>query len=73
MILTELRNQLRRRRRASLMELSLAFAVPAEALRGMLARLEAKGLVRRKLEEGACGGCTRCDSRIAEIYEWTGG
>ncbi len=73
MILTDLLNHLRCRHRASLMELSLTFAVPAEVLRGMLGRLEAKGLVRRKMEEGACGGCTRCDSRIAEIYEWAGG
>ncbi|MGF1614627.1 MAG: FeoC-like transcriptional regulator [Gammaproteobacteria bacterium] len=71
MILTDLKEYLRERRQAPLMDLVYRFDVEPEALRGMLAHWIRKGNVRRQVGAGVCStGCGKCDPEALEIYEW---
>ena len=71
MILSELRDHLRQRGQASLLELAQHFDAEPEALRGMLEHWIRKGQVRRHQAGGACGGgCTQCDPASLELYQW---
>lgn len=72
MILSRLSDYLRRHRRASVAQLSVALAASPDALRAMLARLEHKGRVRRlPPPKAACGnGCCRCEASTLELYGW---
>lgn len=72
MILSDLRQYLESRKRASLNDLVLHFQIDATALRGMLAKWISKGRVRQQLAGGvACGtSCCQCDPLLTEIYEW---
>lgn len=71
MILSELRDYLRTRRRVALIDMSLHFGIDADALRGMLARWIAKGQVERLPVGTVCGkSCCHCDPRTTEIYAW---
>ncbi|MCQ8103902.1 FeoC-like transcriptional regulator [Methylomonas sp. SURF-2] len=71
MILSDLRNYLRDKRRVTLNDLVLHFHVDANALRGMLAKWISKGKVRVSPTSGNCGsGCCKCDPLLTEIYEW---
>lgn len=73
MILAELRDFLKQRRRVALGELASQFDVDADALRGMMQRWLNKGQVRKLSKEPACGtGCCQCDPALTEIYEWVG-
>lgn len=71
MILSELRNYLQDKHRASLNDLVLHFDVDANALRGMLGKWIGKGKVRLTSAGSNCGtGCCKCDPLLTEIYEW---
>ena len=71
MILSELRNYLKERKSVALRDLMLHFDTDAEALRGMLQILVAKGYVTKVSAKEACGtSCCKCDSTLVEIYEW---
>lgn len=71
MILSELRNYLKERKSVALRDLMLHFDTDAEALRGMLQILVAKGYVTKVSAKEACGtSCCKCDSTLIEIYEW---
>ena len=71
MILSELQQYLRDRKKVSLSELQLHFHMEPEALRDPLNRLIRKGRVHR--EDGKlCGGCKSCSPEAIEFYEWTG-
>jgi predicted ArsR family transcriptional regulator len=72
MILSNLGAYLKDHKRASMGDLANRFDAEPEALRGMLARLMAKGRVRRLEGAGDCGGCRKCEAFQLEIYEWTG-
>ena len=71
MILSELRNYLRRRGQASLQDMALHFDADPHALRGMLERWIRKGKVTRQSAKASCGdGCNQCDPASVEIYVW---
>lgn len=71
MILADLRNYLREKRRVTLNDLVLHFHVDANALRGMLAKWISKGKVRLSPAGSSCGtACCKCDPLLTEIYEW---
>ncbi|OGT90451.1 MAG: sugar metabolism transcriptional regulator [Gammaproteobacteria bacterium RIFOXYA12_FULL_61_12] len=71
MILSQLRDYLKTNRRAALADMAIRFDADPGALRGMLERLMAKGLVERLPQGTACGGgCCKCDSATVEIYAW---
>jgi len=71
MILSQLRDYLKTNRRAALADMAIRFDTAPEALRPMLERLMAKGLVERLPQGTACGGgCCKCDIATVEIYSW---
>ncbi len=71
MILSDLRDYLKQRRRVTLSDLMLHFRMEADPLRGMLDKWIRKGKVTKNLPS-ACGtSCCKCDSSLSEIYEWT--
>jgi len=70
MILTELSDYLKQRRRVSVADMALGLDASPDALRAMLGTLERKGRVRR-LEGPRCAtGCCKCDPAALELYEW---
>jgi putative ferrous iron transport protein C len=72
MILTELRDYLSVRKRASVTEMADRFAIEPLALEGLLAAWIAKGRVRRLKDQLPCGTCGKCESAVSDIYEWVG-
>lgn len=71
MILSELRQYLQDKHRATLNDLVLHFQVDADALRGMLGKWISKGKVRQTPAPSSCGtSCCKCDPLLTEIYEW---
>lgn len=71
MILSDLRNYLKRQRKVALADLVNHFNMDADALRGMLGIWINKGNVRKMSREAACGtSCCQCDPALTEIYEW---
>ncbi|MDX2142117.1 MAG: FeoC-like transcriptional regulator [Rhodospirillaceae bacterium] len=70
--MTDLRDYLSNRKRASLSDLAVHFDTPPEALTGMLAVWMAKGRVRRLRDHLPCGTCGKCESATTDIYEWVG-
>lgn len=71
MILTELRDYLRLKKRVALNDLVLHFHADADALRGMLSVWISKGKLRKTSADSACGTtCCQCDPLLTEIYEW---
>ena len=73
MILSELTRHLAQQKRAALIDLSHRFRSDPEALRGMLAVLERKGIIRKLPMGTPCGdGCCKCDPATVEIFEWVG-
>ncbi|MDD4914127.1 MAG: FeoC-like transcriptional regulator [Methylococcales bacterium] len=72
MILSDLRDYLRNKHRATLNELVIHFQMDADALRGMLGKWISKGKVRQlPASNAACGSsCCQCDPLLMEIYEW---
>ena len=76
MILSDLRDYLAERQRASMADMVNRFDIDPEALLGMLEQWEAKGRVRRIDAAGsdprACGSCCACAESDSRIYEWVG-
>jgi putative ferrous iron transport protein C len=71
MILSEVRDYLRRRGQASLQDLALHFDCEPDAVRGMLEHWIRKGKVTRRLATTSCGGsCTQCLPEAVELYTW---
>lgn len=71
MILMDVRDYLKQKRRVSLKDLMLHFNIDADTLRAMLAKWINKGKVRKLSLETQCGtGCCRCDITLTELYEW---
>lgn len=73
MILADLQRYVRAQERASMQELSDRLGADAEALRGMLDLLIAKGRIRRVGSPAVCGGCALCPPALLEVYAWAEG
>jgi len=72
MILSDLRSYLKQQKSVALRDMILHFDIDAEALRGMLQILIAKGYVQKVSAKEACGtSCCKCDSTLTEIYEFS--
>ena len=71
MILAQLKDYLADRGPVPIAGLAKRFEVAPDTMRGMLAHLIRRGLVRRVLGDEACGGCTKCDADFQELYAWT--
>ena len=72
MVLTELRDYLAARKRASIIDLAGHFSMDIPAIEGLLATWMAKGRIRRLNDRLPCGTCGKCESSITDIYEWVG-
>ena len=72
MILNQVNDYLRQRKRASVSDMALGLGAAPDALRAMLAALERKGRVRRLPAGTGCEGCCKCDPNAVELYEWQG-
>ncbi len=73
MILSELRDYLKRQQRAALKDMEIHFHVDADALRGMLNKWIIKGYVKKLPSGASCAsGCCKCDPALIELYEWVG-
>lgn len=71
MILSDLRDYLKKQRRVALADLTNHFGMDADALRGMLGKWISKGKVRKLPLTSSCGtSCCQCDTALTEIYEW---
>jgi hypothetical protein len=71
MILAQLKVYLAGRGPVPIAGLASRFEVAPDTMRGMLAHLIRKGLVHRLVVDEACGGCTKCDADVQELYAWT--
>lgn len=76
MILSDLRDYLADRKRASMDDMVNHFGIDPDALIGMLRQWEAKGRVRRidasAADARSCGSCTICGEGESRVYEWVG-
>lgn len=73
MILSEIRDYLQARGRASIGDLATRFDAEPDAVRGMLQTYIRKGRVRQLgWSENLCAGCTKCEPAQVEVYEWLG-
>lgn len=73
MILSKVTNYLKLNRRAAVQDMSGVLDASPDALRAMLDRLEAKGLVKRLPSAKTCGSsCSKCKPEQIELYEWCG-
>ncbi len=72
MILTDLRDYLAARKRASVDDLAKHFEMETSAIEGLLATWMRKGRVRRLKDHLPCGTCGKCESAVTDIYEWVG-
>lgn len=70
MIFVDIRNYLRDRGHASLMDIASHCDADPAAVRDMLQVWIRKGRITRQLSANACGGCTQCDPPVTEIYSW---
>ena len=71
MILYELRDYLKTKKRIALKDMQDRFHIDADALRGMLDKWISKGQVRKLPQGTPCdGGCCQCDPALTELYEW---
>ena len=71
MILSELRDYIKEKKRVALNELVIHFDMDADALRGMLGKWISKGKVRQMPVGAGCGtSCCKCDPTLTEFYEW---
>lgn len=74
MILSEIRDYLQARGRASIGDLATRFDAEPDAVRGMLQTYIRKGRVRQLgWSQSLCAGCTKCEPAQVEVYEWLGG
>lgn len=73
MILSEIRDYLQARGRASIGDLATRFDAEPDAVRGMLRTYIRKGRVRQLgWSQNLCSGCTKCEPAQVEVYEWLG-
>ena len=73
MILSELKNYLKKNKRVTLNEVVIHFDIDADALRGMIDRWICKQKVQRLPSGDGCGStCSKCDPTLSEVYEWVG-
>jgi putative ferrous iron transport protein C len=72
MLLTDIRDYLSSRKRASISDISSHFEMDVPAMEGVLAAWLAKGRVRRLKDHLPCGTCGKCESAVTDIYEWVG-
>ncbi len=76
MSLVDVKDYLKKRRRASIGDLSIHFRTSSSALEPMLEYWVNKGSVQKVAHEGCCHGthvgCS-CGGNHQEWYEWTGG
>jgi hypothetical protein len=71
MILSELRDYLKEKKRVTLNELVIHFDVDADVLREMVNRWARKGKVTLLPTGDGCGStCHQCDPALTEVYEW---
>jgi len=72
MILTDIRDYLKRHGRAPVMDLAYHFKVEPEVIRSMVSKWIGKGCVARiEAPLQKCQGCEKCDDKKNEIYLWT--
>lgn len=72
MILTQLKQYLSARRRASIEDIAAKFDLSPDAARGLMATWIAKGRVRQLNQHLPCGTCGKCESATSDVYEWVG-
>ncbi len=73
MILSELRDYLKEKKRVTLNDLVIHFDIDADALRGMIEKWVRKGKVQQLPVGDGCGStCSKCDPTLTEFYEWIG-
>jgi len=70
MMLTEIKNYLKVRKRASLIDLAHHFEQTPAAIEGMLAHWIRKGKVQRLVGQFCNKGCCQVERSQLEIYEW---
>ena len=70
MILTHLKQYLRRHGHATLPTLARRFNMQPDAIRGMLEHWVHKGSVQKHEIRACCRGCSHCDAPGTEVYEW---
>ena len=71
MILTDVRDYLKRQGQAPLRDMALTFGMEQEALRPLLEHWIAKSKVIKLPAGTACGGgCSSCKPQTIEIYQW---
>ena len=72
MILSQVRDYVQQHQRVSLMDAAHHFDTDPDALRGMLDKWVAKGLISKLQQTTRCGGCSKCDMAKIEVYQWLG-
>ena len=71
MILSEVRDYVRRRGQATLADIALHFDTEPDTVRGMLDIWLRKGVMYKQPATASCGSsCSQCDSAVTEIYVW---
>ncbi|OKH19373.1 FeoC-like transcriptional regulator [[Limnothrix rosea] IAM M-220] len=70
MIFQELQKFITDYHRVSLAELELHFHMSEDVIRQMLHKLMRKGRVLKVPTPGKCHGCTACNPKAIEFYEW---
>ncbi len=71
MILSQLKDYLRERGQATLLDVALHFGIDPDTARGMLEIWVRKGRIHRRMATASCGTrCSQCDSAATEIYVW---
>ncbi len=71
MILSEVRDYLKERGQATLLDVALHFDIDPETARGMLDVWVRKGRIHQERATASCGSsCSQCDTAATEIYVW---
>ena len=71
MILSQVRDYLKKRGQCTLSDIALHFDTDPDAARGMLDVWIRKGVVEKRSATASCGtSCQSCDPAATEIYFW---
>lgn len=71
MILSQVRDYLKKRGQCTLSDIALHFDTDADAIRGMLEVWIRKGKVEKRSATNSCGtSCQSCDPAATEVYSW---
>ncbi|VAW50160.1 hypothetical protein MNBD_GAMMA06-1711 [hydrothermal vent metagenome] len=71
MILSQVRDYLKKRGQCTLSDIALHFDTDANAVRGMLEIWIKKGKVEKQSATASCGtSCQSCDPAATEVYTW---